>query len=53
MGAGHHVYADKSEEFNEYVKYIFELIEEHSTQRANNENYVTSDYYSNGTSVSN
>ncbi|RNA25617.1 1-acylglycerol-3-phosphate O-acyltransferase ABHD5-like isoform X4, partial [Brachionus plicatilis] len=27
-GAGHHVYADKPNEFNEYVKYIFELIDE-------------------------
>ncbi|CAF0776794.1 unnamed protein product [Brachionus calyciflorus] len=27
-GAGHHVYADKPNEFNEYVKYIFELIED-------------------------
>lgn len=31
-GAGHHVYADKPNEFNEYVKYIFELIEEYDSR---------------------
>ena len=28
MGAGHHVYADKPVEFNEYTKYILEVIGE-------------------------
>ena len=27
-GAGHHVYADKPREFNEYVRYIYRLLED-------------------------
>ncbi len=43
-GAGHHVYADKPKEFNEYAKYILELIDEH--ERSNQE-------YPNATNQSN
>ena len=28
-GAGHHVYADKPKEFNDYVEYLFEAIDSH------------------------
>ncbi len=43
-GAGHHVYADRPNEFNDYVKYILELIDEH--ERSNQE-------YPNATNQSN
>ncbi len=33
-GAGHHVYADKPKEFNEYVQYLLETFENN-----NNNNY--------------
>lgn len=50
-GAGHHVYADKPDEFNEYVKYIFELIDEYDSS-ANQEIIVNNQQGSNFSSES-
>jgi hypothetical protein len=49
--AGHHVYADKPNDFNEYIQYIFHLIDEHDKSIQNGGQSVLS--AASGTSSSN
>jgi len=47
-GAGHHVYADKPHEFNEYIKYVYELIDEldnEQQQQQQQQQIINSDQY--------